>query len=415
VRAASIGKQMRFAALTGIALAVLALVWTMQLVAPRAPTTAFAGQALSLAGYEQASPPPAASSDGLDDKEIDAFLSPLVTEQLERGQIPGAQVAVVSEGKLQFARGYGFADLERATPATADQIFRAGSVSKLFTWTAVMQLVEEGKLDLEMDVNAYLTNFKIPSTYPQPITLAHLLTHTAGFEERNSNGAIYAATATDLLPLGGALARAIPTRIFPPGSRVAYSNYGAALAGHVVEHVAGQPFEVYVAEHILRPLDMRRTTFSQPLPSELASAASVGYASDADGLPSARSFEYLQLAPAGAVSTTAEDMAKFMLAHLQDGALGESRIMGEATARDMHKRHFSSDPRLPGMTWGFAEGSRNGHRLIMHRGSTDLVHANLVLLPDQGVGIYMAFNSVLGGRASKPLIDAFIDPPVRKR
>jgi len=193
-----------------------------------------------------------------------------------------------------------------------------------------MQLVEQGKLDLDADVNTYLTTFKIPATYPEPITLAHLLTHTAGFEEHASNGATYVASAAQLQPLGTSLASTLPARIYPAGSRIAYSNYGAALAGHLIEQASGMPFEKYMAEHVLRPLEMGNSTFAQPLPSALATIAATGYTVDEEGAASPQAFEYLQLAPASAFSTTASDVANFMIAVR---ACSPSTRMRQATLR----------------------------------------------------------------------------------
>jgi CubicO group peptidase (beta-lactamase class C family) len=200
----------------------------------------------------------------------------LVGRQLTENHIPGATVAVVQDGQLLFAKGYGYANLERRTPVVADQtLFRVGSVSKLFTWTAVLQLVEQGKLDLEADVNTYLTEFQIPATYPRPITLAHLLTHTAGFEDRQIG--ITVASADKLVPLGSYLADAMPARVFAPGTVTAYSNYGNTLAGYIVERVASQPFAQYIEQHIFAPLDMRHSTFAQQLPPDQAAQLAVSY------------------------------------------------------------------------------------------------------------------------------------------
>jgi CubicO group peptidase (beta-lactamase class C family) len=283
---------------------------------------------------------------------------------------------VVKDGQLFFAQGYGYADLERWIPATADTtIFRAGSVSKVFTWTAVMQLVEQGQLDLNADVNIYLTNFQISATlrhasrqnkaFPQPITLAHLMTHTAGFEDQIVDATIY-APPEGYRPLPQFLADKMPARIFPPGQIVAYSNYGAALVGQIVAEVSGEPFEQYMARRILEPLEMNHSTFLQPLPPELVQAAAVGYALNDAGLPQAGSFEFILVRPAGSLSTTATDMAHFMIAQLQDGRYDNQRILQVASTQDMRRQHYAFDPRLPGLTAGFAEAYRNDLHLLFH-------------------------------------------------
>ena len=176
-----------------------------------------------------------------------------------------------------------------------------------------MQLAEQGKVDLHADVNTYLKTFHLPATYREPITLAHLLTHTAGFEDRGTG--TYARTTSDLEPLGQWLAEHIPARVRPPGELTAYSNYGAVLAGYIVEQVSGLPYAQYVEQHLFQPLGMRSSTFRQPVPVDLAAALSQGY-TYTNGEYRPEPFEAVQVAPAGSMSATATDIAHFMLAHL---------------------------------------------------------------------------------------------------
>ncbi len=186
--------------------------------------------------------------------EVENFFDGLMAAQLTSTHAPGATVAVVKDGKLLFAKGYGFADLDKRTPVLADKtLFRVVSVSKLFTWTAVMQLVERNKLDLSADVNTYL-DFKIPNTFPQPITLANLMSHSPSFEELGIG--VFVRTAAEVAPLREYLVNNMPKRVRPPSQVSAYSNYGAALAGYIVARAAGMPFEDYVAANILKPLGM---------------------------------------------------------------------------------------------------------------------------------------------------------------
>jgi CubicO group peptidase (beta-lactamase class C family) len=348
--------------------------------------------------------------DGLTDpKELEAFLDPLVGGLMEAHHIPGGAIVVVKDGQIFLAKGYGYANLESNSPATADTtVFRTGSISKVFTWTAVMQLAEQGKLDLNADVNTYLTHFQIPAAFDMPITLAQLMTHTAGFEDEFASGAIY-ASPDDYQPLSKFLAENIPARIFLPGQVVAYSNYGTALAGEIVAEVSGEPFEQYVANHILEPLGMHHSTFMQPLPSGLMQDAALGYTIDMDGLARAGSFEFLQVRPAGALSATATDMARFMIAHLQDGHVEDVRILQSESARDMRRQYYTFHPQLPGMTRGFAEAYRNNTQFVLHAGSTELSSSLLTLLPDQNVGIFMAFNSYVSTPERLTLVNALLD------
>jgi CubicO group peptidase (beta-lactamase class C family) len=320
--------------------------------------------------------------------DLGAFLHGLVPFELQREDIAGAVVAVVKDGQLLFAKGYGYSDVTKKTPVTPDgTLFRPGSISKLFTWTAVMQQVEQGKLDLDRDVNTYL-DFKIPATYPQPITLRNLMTHTPGFEETDKN--LIQADTRHLEPLGLYLGSHIPRRIFPPGRVPAYSNYGAALAGYIVERVSGQRFNQYVEEQIFKPLAMPHASFAQPLPAALQPLMSCGYRVASEP---AQPFEVIEDAPAGSLSIAAGDIAHFMIAHLQDGSFNGAAILRPETARLMHSRQSGPHPALNGMALGFYEQNRNGHRIISHGGDTVYFHSDLYLIPDVQVGLFMSYNS----------------------
>src|SRR5215216_1382055 len=344
-----------------------------------------------------------------DAEEFEAFLDPLVADLMNANHIPGWAIAVVRDGQIFFAKGYGYADLERSTLATADTtIFRTGSLSKVFTWTAVMQLVEQGKLDLNADINTYLTDFQIPDTFAEPITLAQLMMHTAGFEDQITDGASY-ASASSYMPLQDFLTEKMPARIFPPGQVVAYSNYGASLAGEIVAEVSDEAFEQYITNHILTPLGMNHSTFLQPLPSGMIQDAAVSYHIDEKGLPHAGSFEFVQTQPAGALSATAADMAHFMIAHLEDGRFGDERILQPASAQDMRRQYYAFNPQLPGMTRGFAEAYRNDIHFVIHSGTTDLSSSLLALLPDQNVGIFITFNSHISTPQRLALVNALLD------
>ena len=370
-------------------------------------------QAFSMAPVQarRSAPPPPAPTGLSDPRELETFLDGVISKQLRVDHIPGAAVSVVKDGRLLFAKGYGSADLQAHKPVNAQTtLFRIGSVSKLFTATAVLQLAEQGKLNLHADVNTYLKMFHIPATYPKPITLADLLTHTAGFEGRDT-GLQAARTTSDLEPLGQLLAEHIPARVRPPGELTAYSNYGYTLAGSIVEQVSGMPFEQYVEQHIFQPLLMRSSTFRQPLEARLSADLSQGY-SYSNGGYRPDPFEAIPISPAGAMSATATDMANFMIAQLQDGRLGTRRILQEATAKEMQTQQFSNDPRVPGgMAYGFEVHDRNGQRLLVHPGGTADFYSLLALLPEQHVGVFVAYNS-FGGAAdflSYPFLQAFLD------
>jgi CubicO group peptidase (beta-lactamase class C family) len=341
----------------------------------------------------------------LDAAAVAAFFDAALPQQLADYNIPGAAVAVVKDGAILFAQGYGYADLAAQQAASADQtLFRTGSAAKLFTWTAVMQLAEQGKLDLHTDVNTYLTGFQIPATYPEPITLAHLLTHTAGFEDC-AKGAMR-ARPEEMEPLGDYLARQIPARVYPPGQVTAYSNYGTALAGYIVEQVSGQPYAQYVQEQIFDPLGMAHTTVTQPVPATLAAHLATGYA-QVNGTPQPQPFEVFQIVPAGSASATASDMARFMIAHLSDG--GSGSVLQEQTAKLMQQIHFRNAPELSGVGYGFYEIPVNGRRPLAHAGDTSFFHSQLLLLPEENLGLYLVYNAGNSIVARREMIQAFFD------
>jgi CubicO group peptidase (beta-lactamase class C family) len=268
-----------------------------------------------------------------------------------------------------------------------------------------MQLVEQGKLDLDRDVNDYL-DFKIPPAFGKPITLRNIMTHTPGFEEIGRD--LFVADAQHMHTLEQYIKHHTPERIFPPGTIPAYSNYATAMAGYIVQRVSGKPFEKYVAENIFAPLEMKRTTFVQPLPDDMKPMMSLGYARAS---APAKPFEFVEAFPAGSVSTTARDMCNFMIAHLQNGQFGTSQILRAETAKQMHSRIFGTDDRLDGMAHGFYEESANGHRIIGHGGDTALFHSDLHLILDSNVGFFVSYNS-LGKAEVSPrtiLFEKFLD------
>jgi CubicO group peptidase (beta-lactamase class C family) len=327
----------------------------------------------------------------LDPGAVRAFLDRAVPEQLQRLQLPGASVAVVADGRQVFAGGYGTADTGTGRPLDGDTPVPVDSISKVFAATAAMQLVARGELDLHRDVNDYLSGFRVPDTYPgQPVTLAHLLTHTAGYEERNLGNA-----GAVPQPLGEYLATHQPARVRPPGLLPSYSNYGLALAGHVVELRTGIPFERYVQENVFGPLGMARSTFDQshPLRGEAARTHRPDGAGNTPVPPS-----YDLMAPSGSAIASAGDMARFMLAELG----GDARLLDDGGLRAMQDQQFTVDPRLPGMGYAFQHGVLGGHPTFGHDGDGFGSHSVMAFFPTLGVGVFVAVNgdgADIGGAA----------------
>ncbi len=335
--------------------------------------------------------------------DLEAWLDGFIPYAIAKGNIAGGVVVVVKDGQILLEKGFGYADVEKKKPVDPERtLFRPGSISKLFTWTAVMQQVERGKLDLDADINQYLDIRIPPGPDGEPIRLRDVMTHTAGFEE--SVKELISEDPSTLVPLGDTVKRWVPTRIFKAGTMPAYSNYATGLAGYIVERSSGESFDDYLDQNIFQPLGMAHSSFRQPLPGALMAGMSQGY-ENATGKP--KGYELINLTPAGALAATGADMAKFMIAHLQNGAYGDQRILGEETAKKMHGTPLTIIPGVNRMLLGFYETSTNGHRIISHGGDTQYFHSDLHLYVDDGVGYFISFNSAGKDGAVGPLREAF--------
>ena len=322
--------------------------------------------------------------------DVDAWLDGYMPYALHNGDLAGAVVVVVKDGQIVTQRGFGYADIAKRRPVDpATTLFRPGSVSKLVTWTAVMQQVEQGKINLDADVNTYL-DFKIPPRNGQPVTMRQIMTHTAGFEEAVKDLITYDPKQN--IALGDYLRRWVPRRIFDAGTTPAYSNWATSLAGYIVQRVSKQPFDDYVEQHIFAPLDMKTASFRQPLPPRLAALAATGYPRAS---APAGGYEIVVPAPAGALAASGLDMGKFMIAHLDNGR----GILRPETAAMMHNSPLdkvnprSLIPPLNRMELGFFETNINGREVIAHLGDTENQHTSLHLFMNEHTGFYVAFNS----------------------
>ena len=356
------------------------------------------GLLVQLASAASAQPAPAP----LEAAALEAFFDGLVPEQLERSGIAGAVVVVVRGDETLFAKGYGVADRSTGRPVTADTLFRTGSISKTATAIAAMRLVEEGRLDLDRPVAEYL-DFDLPMPLG-PVTLRHLLTHTAGFED---------SVKDLLLPPGAAvpslrdlLAQRVPAQIHAPGSVAAYSNYGITLVGHLIERASGEPFEQHMQRVLLDPLGMRRATFVQPLPAGLASDLAEGHrAGEETPLP----FEMIPWTPAGALSAAGTDMARYMSA-LLTAADGAPFPVGAGTLRAMTSPQHVAHAGMNAGGFAFFEENRGGRRVVGHGGATPIYSTQMSLFLDERVGLYVAFTGH-GAAGSEPLrtLDRFAE------
>ncbi|MFI0353607.1 serine hydrolase domain-containing protein [Actinomadura sp. 9N407] len=333
------------------------------------------------AGPESAAAPPRLEG-------LPQLLDRVVPAQLAEHRIPGASVVVVAGGRQVLAKGYGVADTGTRAPVDPESTaFFTGSLAKLFTATAVMQLVRQGKLDLDADVNGRLATFKIEDTYPgRPVTLRHLLTYTAGFDDSVIGLAV--RDPRDAGSLRDVLAERQPRRVRPPGAAISYDNYALALAGHLVEIASGTPYAKYLDRHVLGPIGMTGSTAAVPPPAAIAARLAKGYRPSGTGFATV-SGQYGAITPSGpGTIATPADMGRFMLAHLGDDA----RLGGPEVTRTMRQRQHAQDDRMPGMGFTWEQRPRNGHELVYKDGDVPGFHSILALLPEQKIGVHVVYN-----------------------
>ncbi len=361
----------------------------------------------TIAGLEAVSARTLTEAPTLTREAVDQLLDAFIPSAMARLHVPGVTFVAVKDGEILTMRGFGYSDIEAGKgvdPATT--VFRAASVSKVFTGMAVMQLAERGIADLDKDVNAYVRGFSIPPTYPEPITLRRLLTHTAGFDERNLGMSEFGSRVYP--KLGEYLAAELPRRIRPAGQEIQYSNHGAALAGYVVECAGGLPFAEYIKANILAPLGMESSDFQ--LTPDIEQHLSSSYQWRRGKYVKAP-YVHINVAPAGALMTTAADMAKFMMANLAGGEPDGARVLGAEYVEAMQTQQFTNDPRVPGIGYAWFMGRRNGRRVVLHGGDLWGFSTQLLLAPDENLGLFVSGNSSgaapLGHELVKALFDTF--------
>ncbi len=360
--------------------------------------------AAPVANGQAAAPAIAATSDELG--EIAAFMDTAIASAMARHDIPGGVLVLVADGRIAHAQGYGHTDLDRNTPIDPQRTrFDIGSVSKLLTATAVMQQVEQGHLDLHADVNTYLADVHVPEAFGEPVTTAHLLTHTAGFAERYLLGSMTSQPG-QAEPLAESLSP-LPERVRPPGVAHQYDNIGMALAGHLVERTSGESFEYYATANILEPLGMTRSTYGRPVVD--AHDATPHETVPGLGTSGAVPPVYVTSPPTGGLWAPGEDIAAFMLAHLGSGEHDGAHILEASSVETMHRTQFSPHPATAGIGYGFFQHDAGRYRGVQHGGSWVGASAHLYLLPDADLGLFVAFNHGAGVEHTHTLIYQALD------
>ena len=392
--------------------------------ATRVPATIVPGTPVSATPLPPPpAPPPAVGArlmagQALPAGELEAFVDGMVKDAMAREHIAGATVSIVQNGQVILKKGYGFASLSPNRAVDPDRtLFRVGSISKTFTWIALMKEVEAGRIRLNQPVNLYLPE-KVQvkdQGFDQPVRVADLMDHSAGFEDR-ALGQLIERDYDRVRPLDLYLRQERPRRVHAPGALSSYSNYGAALAGEAATYTSGKPYERLIEDEILNPLGMAHTTFREahppkaglpgPMPVNLVGEVSDGYRWTPVGF-ARRGYEFIgQAAPAGAGSSTAADMARYMLMQLGEGQFAGAAIYGPVAAQAFRDPLRKTPVGINGWAHGFMVFDLpGGYRGYGHSGATLSFLSNMVVVPDLGLGVFISTNTETG----RPLVSRFPD------
>ena len=342
--------------------------------------------------------------------DLQEFADKFFAKQLDELHIPGVVFIFVQGEDVIYSKGYGYANLEQKIPMDAENtVVRIGSISKSFVATAVMQLVEQGKLDLHTDVNQYLTAFQLEENYPEPVTLAHLLTHTAGFEDPPYTTS---TEHTSIQPLREYLATNMPPRTLAPGEVYVYCSHGIDLAALIVEEVSGVPFVEYMEQNIFKSLGMEHTQYllAPPMPENLATGyfyEKGGFLQKSVQVP--QPMDYDNSYPSGSIVSTASDMAHFLKAQFQGGCYNGVCILHPETIAQMHEAQIPTSREGQKATFGFVEWSLDGQRSLSHSGAIKGFGDILEFFPDQGFGYFISFNEECWQTSACTIISEFRD------
>jgi len=324
---------------------------------------------------------------------LEAYIDGVVEAHMREHNIPGVTVSAVKDGRILFAKGYGLADAASGKPVSGQEtLFRIGSVSKTFIWTAAMMLVERGLIDLDADVNEYLTGVVIPDAFDAPVTMNHLMAHRAGFEDTFG---VFTVSDDSDRSLGDVLNQHMPKRVFPPGARTSYSNWGSALAAKIVGDVAGVSYEQFLQDEVLTPMAMTKTTLKGPsvMPAGLREKLAAGHKMEKGALVAAEPMQIGAYASAGAMASSADDMARWMLLHLGRGAHDGVRLMSPETHALMWTRRFSDRPLGADLAHGFFTRTYRGYDVYGHGGGTAAFFTYMQLVPELGFGVFVSQNA----------------------
>lgn len=333
-----------------------------------------------------------ASPSGIAVSELEGFVDSYVEKYIGK-TVAGASITIVKDDNVVLSKGYGYADVEnRIAVDAATTVFEWGSISKLFVWTAVMQLAEEGKIRLQEDIRSYLPDgFLTKLRYEEPITMLHLMNHNAGFED-NVFDVCY-PSADMVVSLEEGLRLGEPAQIYRPGQVVAYSNYSTSLAAYIVERLTGISFDQYVNEHIFAPLGMGASSihpFFADNPA-LPDSKAYGYTLAGEGKFALSDWNYMSLYPSGGINGTAEDLTSFAMALLPREGAASPLFKNPDILTEMLSQSYSASENMLHIAHGFWEfpGEKRG---LTHGGNTIAFSSNFHIVPEERFAVIVLTN-----------------------
>ncbi|WP_098748458.1 serine hydrolase [Paenibacillus sp. EZ-K15] len=326
-----------------------------------------------------------------DAKELEAFADSVFADVMKKYNTVGSNFAVVGDGKVLLSKGYGYADKEKKIPVDKDTVFQIGSVTKTFTALAAMQMVDKGKIDLRGDIQKYLGGVKIPNKTGKKLTMYDLLTYATGFESPDISSYYSPEYVNKNFPIKDFVKSHMSAVVRPPGEAYVYDNFGFLLAGYAVENVSGMPYSKYMEKNIFNPLGMTSTNVR--FTPELLGRMAAHYGPKGEKIPMDGTMPTEK--PEGGIISTADDMAKYLLMHLNKGKYDGKEIVSQKSIEQMHTYQFFADKTIPLTTIGF-EGyfneKMNGQHVILKGGNVTGHSSLIVILPEKNVALYMSNN-----------------------
>lgn len=325
----------------------------------------------------------------INEDNIKNFMDNYFHEKMKDYSVPGASVVVVKDNKEIFKSGYGYSNLESKTKVDIDKTsFPACSVSKLFTATAILQLYEKGELDLDRNIEEYISPYKVINKYDTPVTCRNLLTHSSGIDEESELNV--ATLDYNLVKKQEYYFNTHPIKVVTePNTICRYSNIGYNILGYIVEKVSKTSYEDYVKENILKPLEMNDSTIRLK-----SNDTAKGYTDEGNKYIE-NTLAYQYTSGSCGIITTTKDMENFIIANLNNGKFKDNKILSDKTLKIMQDKQFSNSEVIPGMGFGFIRSYRNGEEIIKHEGALPSGYTTtLFILPKENIGIYIATNSL---------------------